>query len=486
MHLIQRSLLQAVVVLVAAFSVLQSHAQGEHMVFAHYMVTNQDYVGDDGQNQEAKISAYEREIQQAQSIGIDGFALNVGGWLRETYYIRYTAEIFEAAVRLHSNFKLMFSADMCCGNDAADVEDMMRRFAGNPRYRNVYFQHDGKFVLTTFAGDKLGIAAWEQIRSDLATGSHPSLATEPKALPEVAASPSNAPLPIFFTPAFFWGGELPKLPAVEEGLKQWRSTLDGAFYWGIAGVPGSSGDLDQLRSSAAYATALHGDGKLYMAPICLQFWGANANRYFEYSGGAGMGAMWKQAIETTHPEWVEIITWNDFIEGTYISPIDDPNRYPQANFLTGTGVPAGTLGYFHEHGEADGLMRYYIRWYKTGVKPVIDHDQIYVFYRTQSKEASAGKPPVAHQYGPVADLIYVTALLREPATLEVGSGGKVTTLPLSAGKTEVSAPFAVGSEPDFRLQRGDRVVLSGAGADRIQRAPRYNDFYYSIRELSAP
>jgi glucan endo-1,3-alpha-glucosidase len=76
------------------------HDRNEHgrkMVFAHYMVTNQDYQGDTDPHQEAKIAAYEKEIQQAQSAGIDGFALNVGGWLNQTYYIRYSAQIFEAA-----------------------------------------------------------------------------------------------------------------------------------------------------------------------------------------------------------------------------------------------------------------------------------------------------------------------------------------------------------------------------------------------------
>ena len=50
------------------------------LVFAHYMVTNQDYQGNTDPTQEAKIAACEREIQQAQAAGIDGFALNVGGW----------------------------------------------------------------------------------------------------------------------------------------------------------------------------------------------------------------------------------------------------------------------------------------------------------------------------------------------------------------------------------------------------------------------
>jgi len=113
-------------------------ASAQKMVFAHYMVTNQDYQSDDTSGS-AKIAAYEKEIQQAQAIGIDGFALNAGGWSNQNYYVRYASEMFEAALQLNSGFKLMFSADMCCGNSMNDVEDMMRRFAGNSRYSNVYY-----------------------------------------------------------------------------------------------------------------------------------------------------------------------------------------------------------------------------------------------------------------------------------------------------------------------------------------------------------
>jgi len=178
--------------------------------------------------------------------------------------------------------------------------------------------------------------------------------------------PSNAPVNIFLVPAFFWGGEIPNFAAVQQGFGQWNSTLDGSFYWGIAGVPGSGGSFDQIPSSEAYASVVHGGGKLYMAPICLQFWGANANRYYEYGGAAGMRKMWMDAINVSHPEWVEIITWNDFIEGSYVSPIDDPNKYPFANFLNTTGVPSSTLGYFHSHQGATALLPYFIKWYKTG------------------------------------------------------------------------------------------------------------------------
>src|ERR1700761_4275925 len=101
-------------------------AGAQRLVFAHYMLANQDIAADTPSG-EANIAAYQQEIQQAQSIGIDGFALNAGGWSKEPRYIRRASEIFEAAYRLHTNFRLMFSADMCCSNDAADVLDMVRR-----------------------------------------------------------------------------------------------------------------------------------------------------------------------------------------------------------------------------------------------------------------------------------------------------------------------------------------------------------------------
>jgi len=466
---------------VVATLLLFASANGpaQRLVFAHYMLTNQDYQAGDDPTQEKKIAAYELEIEQAHALGIDGFALNAGGWLKQPYYVRYAAQMFEAAARLNNGFKLMFSVDFCCGNTAADAEDMMRRFANNPRYAKVYFTYRGRFVLTSFSGDKLGVAGWEQLRDDLLRGANPSTTIFPNVLNQVSAAPSNAPMKIFLVPAFFWGGELPDRSAVERGVNEWKDVIDGSVYWGIAGVPGSGGALDNVRSSEAYADAEHGASKLYMAPVAPQFWGANANRYYEYSGGAGMRAMWMNAILQSNPEWVEIITWNDFIEGTYISPIDDPNRYPQANDLVQSGVPAGTLRYFHCHSAAGQLMSYFIQWYKTGMQPQIRVDTIYWFYRTQSMHRDVGVPPVKNKFGPLADVIYVTANLTAPATLRVESGGRLTLIPLRAGSHDVSAPFAVGEAPRFTLSREGRAVLQGRGADRIEASPQYNNFYYS-------
>jgi glucan endo-1,3-alpha-glucosidase len=238
-------------------------------------------------------------------------------------------------------------------------------------------------------------------------------------------------------------------------------------------VPGRT--PDQLPSSEAYASVVHSGGKLYMAPVTLQFWGSNANRYYEYSGFSGMRKMWMAAINVTHPDWVEIITWNDFVEGTYVSPIDD--------LLFPTGVPLFTLNYFHSHYAATDLLPYFIKWYKTGHQPRITRDAVYFAYRTQPASYDAGLPPVANKYGPVADVIYITANLTEPATLKVDTGGESKLIGVPAGSTDTETPFLPGNPPTFELKRNGLVVLQGSGTDPIQATPTYNDYYYSTGDM---
>ncbi len=251
-------------------------------------------------------------------------------------------------------------------------------------------------------------------------------------------------------------------------------------------MPGSGGLLDQIPSNEAYASVVHGGGKLYMAPAALQFWGANANRYFEYSGASGMRKMWMDAINVSHPDWIEIITWNDFIEGTYVSPIDDPNKYQYANYLNTTGVPLGTLGYFHSHYAITNLLPFFIRWYKTGRQPAITQDAVYYFYRTQPMSYNSGTPSVANKYGPVADDIYITSNLTAAATLRVTSGGQTTSINLPAGSVDTHTSFLPGAAPSFELERNGEVVASGTGTDAIQATPEYNNYYYSTGDFFGP
>jgi glucan endo-1,3-alpha-glucosidase len=238
--------LSHVSIVLIAFCALVTPTFAQKVVFAHFMLANQDYVPD-GAPDETVIASYQREIRQAQAIGIDGFALNAGGWFKEPRYIKRASEMFEAAYRLNSNFKLMFSADMCCSNDADDVEDMVRRFANSPRYETLYYRRGDKVLLTTFAGERRGPGFWLKLRRDLEQGSNPSTRDAPTAIESVSGMPSSKSVQIFLVPAFFWGGELPQKIDIETGLSDYADIIDGAFYWGIAAVPGLGHPPDQIR-----------------------------------------------------------------------------------------------------------------------------------------------------------------------------------------------------------------------------------------------
>ena len=112
----------------AAGGTLVMNAAGSpRLVFAHYMVCNRDYGG--------SVAGYERDIQDAQAAGIDGFALNCGGWDGANYKAD-TASMFQAAAALNTGFKLFFSADMT-GLSYAEVVEMMTTYANNPYYWHI-------------------------------------------------------------------------------------------------------------------------------------------------------------------------------------------------------------------------------------------------------------------------------------------------------------------------------------------------------------
>ncbi len=119
-----------------------------------------------------------------------------------------------------------------------------------------------------------------------------------------------------------------------------------------------------------------------MASCSPTYWGCNqttaGRSYFDTLGGEGLVNEWNWIIQH-QPDWVEIVTWNDFSEGTYTSPISNPGQYEAQIQMP---VRYSHAGYLE-------LSKRYISWYKTGVPPAIDQDALYYFYRIHSKNAIA-------------------------------------------------------------------------------------------------
>jgi glucan endo-1,3-alpha-glucosidase len=413
----------------------------ERLVFAHNMLAFATYG--------ATTAGYEHDIRNAQAAGIDGFALNAGGWIanRQSYYKTNATHMFAAANALGTGFKLFFSIDECCGNQASDAIDMITTFGNDP----AYFKYHGKAVLSTFGAEHLGDPTfwWTNVLTPLTNAGHPVFF-----VPSVCTRPCT---------------ETPTSAEITSMESTWNGISDGYLYWGIAGIPDYTSSPPLLPSTDAFASITAANNKIYIAPIAAQFWAAISpsagRRYYEYSGGAGIQAMWNDVINTQkpQPQWVEIITWNDFSE-SYETPATSDAVYPWSTTPRIAFTP---------------INAYYAQWYKTGVQPTISNDQLYYFYRTHPKAATASADsygPVTRFYGPVADDLYVTTFLTAAATLTVSSGGKISSYSLNAGIANTSIPFTVGTQI-FTLTRNGTTITSVRGEDIIADPTFYNFFY---------
>ena len=402
-----------------------SQAATPHYVFAHYMVCYSLY----GQS----VAGFKSEIQDAQAAGIDGFALDVGEWNGpDTYYKTNVELMYEAAEALNNGFKLFFSVDMPQTND---IVQMISTYA----HRTNSFYYNGKLVVSSFCGNGLG---WTNVFQPL----------------------KSQGINVFFIPFFPPDtGSATNMASINALFSSYGSFLDGLFDFGC-GLP-----YDINNYNAAYSQACSNAGKVFMAGCSPNYWGCQqlttGRTYFESDGGEGTMTQWNWIVQN-QPDWVEIVTWNDLNESTYINPLAQPDHFAQT-----PPTRYSHTGYLE-------LTKRYITWYKTGQQPPITDDSFYYFYRTHSTNARASNTndiPVRNHLGDLQDVIYTTAILTAPATLVVASGNNLATNSLPAGITSVRFPFAPGAQV-FSLQRSGAPLMSVRGPDVLAQIQYYDYF----------
>ena len=404
-------------------------AAGSHYVFAHYMVCYSDY----GQS----IAGYEHDIQDAQAAGVDGFALNLGAYddPTQTYYNTNVALIYAAAEQLGTGFKLFFSVDGITNTNV--IIDLVSTYAG----RTNSFRYNGKLVLSTYTDNG---ANWQNgVLSPLA----------------------NMGIKVFFVPNFLptqWSSN-----SVAALLSEYPF-MDGLFNFAVYTV------ANITNSNQADLQGCQGAGRLFMAGYSPTYWGcyqygASGRGYCETDGGEGTITQW-QWIIANQPDWVEIVTWNDFNESTYSSPINDPMQYE-----TGFTPP-----YRYCHAGYLALAQHYITWYKTGSEPAINQDSLYYFYRTHSTNCVASDTNDTQiifwpNNGPYREDLFTTTFLTSPAQLVINSGGTLTTNVLAAGISSQRTPFKPGAQT-FTLLRAGTSPMTVQGPNILASITNYDYF----------
>lgn len=414
------SSLSSVVLVVFCAATISFGQPAERKVFAHYMVCCPFHSAD--------IAGFKQDILEAQAAGIDGFALNCGGWFREPAYKTKSQAIYDAAEQLGTGFKLFFSCDGCCGNTDSVARDMVRSFGRRP----AQFLYQGKIFFSSWAfGDE---TLW---RTRFAT----VLKTEGY---DVYVVPYLYTRPV---------SELPDSSVIVQNCNSWwKEVFDGFFYFGAAGLP------DQINvCSRIYSKTWHSLNKTYMAPLSPTYWGRvqkNGRRYFEYNAGEGLESQWKTII-ASQPEWVEIVTWNDPGESYICMGPDD-------NLAQRYGSPAPrSSSFIKSHTGYLELNRYFTDWYKTGVKPPITTNTLCYFYRTHPMDAVATDDPmgpVTRRYGTVEDVIYLTTIARDSLEVRMTSGGTQHSVLMAPGIHHARIPFSVGNQRIEAYRKGTRVI----------------------------
>jgi hypothetical protein len=411
-------------------------SQAEKKVFAHYMVCIPTYGGD------SKVADYQREIRAAQAAGIDGFALNCGGWtLREPHYKKRAQLIYQAAKELGTGFTLFISADYASGLTSDETRDMVETFRTHPNQ----FLHKGKPVLSTFGG---GRVQTEFVRKEF---------TGDRAICYV---------PFYYpTPA----AEMPKQVQVDQVFRDFGDSLDGFFHFGAAGTPEQITASNQLL-----AQKWLGAGKLFMASVTPYYRGLGGNyRVYEARGFEGLAQQWEGAIRDS-ATWVEIVTWNDWGEASYVAPFGAPFQ---------TRHWGNHWGPMLSHAAFLDASRYYIAWFKTGVRPAIKEDAAYYFYRTHFQSASGIKKPGDKEHtlarpggaDKLADDVFVTLFLTAPAQFTIFSGSTNATFNVAAGIQHLALPFAPGPQR-FVLTRGGETVIDKVGEQEISATDAWGNF----------
>ena len=333
------------------------------------------------------ISDWESDIKLAQDAHIDAFALNIA--YNDPVNSAQISNAFSAAGDL--DFKLFFSFDYA-GNGpwlADDVIQLLKQYGSN----SAYYHHNDLPFVSTFEGPDSAMD-WFIIKME--TGG------------------------LFFMPDW---SSLGAKAAIEIGA----GIIDGLFSW--AAWPWGDRDSNTF-TDASYLQYLNDSGISlpYMMPVSPWFY-TNLPGYDKnwlWRGDDLWYNRWQEVLYV-QPEFVEIITWNDWGESHYIGPLHDDAYAPfsigEAEFNYAENMP---------HDGWRQFLPFVIDTYKSG-NAEITQEGVVAWYRlTSSTACDTGYTPgntaselqlEFEPYDVVQDKIFFSALLGSAADVTVSIGG---------------------------------------------------------------
>lgn len=332
-----------------------------------------------------EINDWRQDISLAQEAHIDAFALNMAYGTPQME--RSTANAFATAEDL--GFMLFFSFDYA-GNGSwpqDQIVNYLQKYAPS----SAYYTYQGKTFVSTFEGPE-SADDWVTIKQK-----------------------TNC----FFVPD--WSSVDPT-----SALQLGGGVVDGLFSW--AAWPTNSEQITTYVD-ASYLNSLKKTGKPYMMPASPWFY-TNMPAYKKNWAVQGDDLWYNRWVEIMYlqPEWVEIISWNDYGESHYIGPLNDK----------GYGVfTSGKAPYNYARGMPhDGWrlhLPFVIDLYRTGTASMTQ-ESLVAWYRTETGISCSGGNTTGfsfsglqidtHADDRLEDKIFFSALLASNASVSISIGGQ--------------------------------------------------------------
>lgn len=375
-----------------------------------------------------------QEVAQASAAGIDGFSVDILTPAASDIWVAdVPAMLLRAAQLANPNFKIMLMPDMH-GDlkklTPAQLAGEMAALAASP---SAFRLEDGRLVVSPFYAENWPPEAWRAFLHDM----------------KATYGEDVALVPVF-------------LEAREDLIEAYHDFSFGMSAWGgrnpafnpVTGFPLAA--IDKVRSL----------NELWMQPVSMQDYRPVQKIYDEAENTTNLRNTWQIAINGD-ADWVQLITWNDYGEGTAFAP----------------SVQHGTA--------LLELNAFYAAIYKTGIAPPSAYDRVFVTHRTQLVGASqfgrqSSLATLRDGSVPGRDTVEALTILTGPAQVTVRVGSQTTVCDADAGLSICDAAIGSLDGPDVqvsvRVSRGDQSVLELTSPHRISATPPVQDLTYTMTE----
>ncbi len=235
-----------------------------------------------------------------------------------------------------------------------------------------------------------------------------------------------------------------------------ESFADGVFPWIHTGLTAT----DDATLDSDYASNRTATGKKWMASVAPWFFkrfSPDMNWANKQDDGIFV-QKWLHLLQLK-PDFIEIVTWNDWGESSYIGPANPAAQNGNDRCYWSS----------YNHNAFLKMTKYFTKAFHAGATSVtVDkgEEDIFMFYRTQPAMTNGVNQalPLPDYASNMHDNVFVVSFLNEPASVSLTSTGNAPiTYTASAGVGQKPVLFSLGYQTLCAERQGDSFKVNKQG-----------------------